>query len=173
MTIDVKEKTAPAKAGAAVDVIAEERAITQLIHRAARLSDDQKFLEWMELFTEDGVYSAITRENRDTSGLYLFRDVGKRMLHMRAAFQMGLWQVPRGAMTHLVSNLQIEVEDAAAASCVSNFIITRTGELEMTRLYASGRYYDRFQKVDGAWRFKVRDVVVDTNVLPAEGTELL
>ena len=127
----------------------------------------------MELFTEDGVYSGITRENRDTTGLYLFRDVGHRMLHMRAAFLMGLWQVPRGATTHLVSNLEIEVQDAETASCVSNFILTRTGELEMTKLYASGRYYDRFQKVDGAWRFKARDVVLDTNVLPSEGTELL
>ena len=173
MTIDVKEKTASAMPGKSVDVALEERAITQLINRAARLTDDQKFLDWMELFTEDGVYSGITRENRDTTGLYLFRDVGKRMLHMRAAFQMGLWQVPRGALTHLVSNLEIEVEDAENASCVSSFIIARTGELEMTKLYASGRYYDRLQKVDGTWRFKIRDVVVDTNILPAEGTELL
>lgn len=173
MTIDVQDKTGPAKTGKPVDVYAEERAITALINQAARLTDDQKFLEWMELFTEDGVYSAITRENRDATGLYLFRDVGKRMLHMRAAFQMGLWQVPRGALTHLVSNMQIEVQDAETASCVSNFIIARTAELEMTKFYASGRYYDYFQKVAGAWRFKVRDVVVDTAVLPSAGTELL
>jgi 3-phenylpropionate/cinnamic acid dioxygenase small subunit len=173
MSIEVKEKTAPAATGKAVDIILEERAITQLINLAARLTDDQKFLEWMELFTEDGVYSGMTRENLGSTGLYLFRDVGKRMLHMRAAFQMGLWQAPRGALTHLVANLQIEVEDSETASCVSSFIIARTGELEMTKLYASGRYYDRFQKIDGAWRFKVRDVVVDTNILPAQGTELL
>jgi 3-phenylpropionate/cinnamic acid dioxygenase small subunit len=172
MTIDVQEKTAGA-AARTLDAYAEERAITALINRAARLADEQKFLEWMELFTEDGVYSAITRENAAGSGLYLFRDVGKRMLHMRAAFLMGLGLAPRGATTHLVSNLQIEIQDAANAACVSNFVITRTGELEMTKLHASGRYNDRFQKVDGAWRFRSRDVVVDTSVLPSEFTDLL
>ena len=173
MVTDVQDKTAAARAGKAADSWAEERAITALINRAARLVDDQKFMEWMELFTEDGVYSAITRENAASSGLYLFRDVGHRMLHMRVAFLMGLWQVPRGATTHLVSNLEIEVLDAETATCVSNFILARTGELEMTKLHASGRYYDRFQKVDGAWRFKARDVVVDTSILPSESTDLL
>ena len=43
----------------------------------------------------------------------------------------------------------------------------------MTKLHASGRYYDRFEKADGAWRFKSRDVVVDTNILPSEFTDLL
>jgi 3-phenylpropionate/cinnamic acid dioxygenase small subunit len=167
MSTDVQEKP-PAQ----LEAIAEERAITALIHRAARLADDQQYLAWMELFAEDGVYSAITRENAET-GLFLFHDVGQRMLHSRVAWLMGLWQVPRGATRHLVTNLEIALETPATASGLASFLITRTGELEMTKLYASGRYHDRFVKTDGTWRFAARHVVLDTAVLPAEGTELL
>jgi 3-phenylpropionate/cinnamic acid dioxygenase small subunit len=170
MAIEVQDKAAP---GVTADRASEERAIGSLINRAARLADDQEFLAWMELFTDDGVYAGITFENRRDNGLYLFRDTGRQMLHMRVAFLMGLWQVPRGKTTHLVSNLEIELLDESSATCVSNFVIARTGELEMTKLHAAGRYYDRLQKVDGAWRFKSREVVVDTNVLPSEFTDLL
>jgi 3-phenylpropionate/cinnamic acid dioxygenase small subunit len=169
MVIEVQDKTSKA----AADPVAAERAIAALINRSARLADDHKYLEWMELFTEDGVYSAITRQNAETSGLYLFRDVGRQMLHMRAAFLMGLWQAPRGMTRHVVSNLEIELADQSTATCVSSFIMARTGELEMTKLHASGRYIDAFQKVDGAWRFKSREVVVDTDILPSEFTDLL
>jgi anthranilate 1,2-dioxygenase small subunit len=171
MTVDMKEAAVAALDESAGNY-ADERAITALIHRAARLADEQKFLDWMELFTDDGVYSAITRENV-SAGLYLFRDKGKGMLHTRVGWLMGLWQVPRGTTTHLVSNLEIEILDANNATCRSVFLITRTGELDMTKLHASGRYADRLQKVDGVWRFKVRDVVVDTSVLPSEFTDLL
>ena len=170
MSIDVLERPAP---GVDAQFLADERAITALVYKSARLADDQEFLAWIDLFTEDGVYSAITFENRRDNGLYLFRDVGRQMLHMRAAFLLGLWQVPRGKTTHLVANLEIEALDGVSAAAVSNFLITRTGELEMTKLHASGRYYDRFEKSDGAWRFKSRDVVVDTNILPSEFTDLL
>lgn len=153
--------------------LADERAITALINRSARLADDRKYMDWIELFADGGIYSAITYENAQSSGLYLFRDSGRQALHMRAAFLMGLWQSPRGKTLHLVSNLEITLESETTASCVSNFIMTRTGDMEHTKLHAAGRYYDRFVKVDGAWRFAARDVVVDTNVLPPEFTELL
>ena len=158
---------------AAVEAAAE-RAITALINRSARLADDQKFMEWIELFTEDGVYSGITLENRNEAGLYLFKDVGRRALHMRAAWLMGLWQAPRGKTVHLVSNIEVTLDDdGAGADCVSNYIVTRTADMAHSKLHACGRYYDRFVKVGGDWLFASREVVVDSNLLPAEFTELL
>lgn len=164
MTSDVKAQIS----------FAEERAIIALINRAARLSDERKYLDWMELFAEGGIYSAITYENETSSGLYLFKDVGRRALHIRAAFLMGLWQTPRGKTLHLVSNTELAAgDDETEATGVSNFIMTRTAEMEHSKLHASGVYYDRFKRVGGGWRFAERKVVVDTNVLPPEFTELL
>jgi len=173
MAPDVKEAASSA-APASLSTLIEERALTALIHRAARLADERLYLDWMALFTEDGGYSAITFENAAYSGLYLFKDVGRRALHMRAAFLMGLWQAPRGKTLHLVSNIEISLGvGGESATAVSNFLITRTPDMEHSKLHACGVYYDRFQKQDGAWLFADRKVVVDTNVLPPEFTELL
>jgi 3-phenylpropionate/cinnamic acid dioxygenase small subunit len=153
---------------------AMERAIVSLIYCAARLADEQRYLDWMDLFTTDGEYSAITRENLTHKGLRLFRDVGKTALHERAAFLMGLLQVPRGKTVHLVSNVEIHAGDTPnSASAASNFIIARTGDMEHSKLHAAGRYLDRFERHDDAWLFKERLVIVDSNVLPPEFTELL
>jgi 3-phenylpropionate/cinnamic acid dioxygenase small subunit len=154
--------------------LATERAVVALIYRAARLSDEQRYLDWMELFASDAEYSAITNENLAYKGLRLFRDIGKPALHERVAFLMGLLQVPRGKTIHLVSNIEVsdgDVPDTARA--VSNFIITRTADMEHTVLHAAGRYLDRFERRDGAWLFKGRLAVVDSNMLPPEFTELL
>jgi 3-phenylpropionate/cinnamic acid dioxygenase small subunit len=153
---------------------AKERAIIALVYRAARLADDQQYLGWMELFTTDGEYSAITSENLAYKGLRLFTDIGKAALHERAAFLMGLLQVPRGKTLRLVSNVEVRDADISSeASAVSNFIITRTGDMQHSELYASGRYLDRFERHDDIWLFKKRLVVVDSNLFPAEFTELL
>jgi 3-phenylpropionate/cinnamic acid dioxygenase small subunit len=151
-----------------------ERAITALIYKAARLSDERAYIRWMELFTDDGRYGAITHENFTSSGLYLFMDVGRRALHERAAFQMGLWQAPRGKTLHLVSNIEVRSgETETTASAVSNFIMTRTADMEHAKLHACGQYRDAFERRNGAWLFKSRIVIVDSNVLPPEFTELL
>ena len=45
--------------------------------------------------------------------------------------------------------------------------------MENSVLHAAGRYIDHFDRKDGAWLFKSRLVVVDSNLLPPEFTELL
>lgn len=153
---------------------AVEREILGLIRRAARLADEQKFLEWMDLFSEDGRYGAITHENFASTGLHLFKDNGKRALHERVSFLMGLWQVPRAKTLHLVTNTEVEAGPSAdTAKAVSNFLMTRTADMEHAKLHACGRYLDQFERRDGRWLFSERIVVVDSNLLPAEFTELL
>jgi salicylate 5-hydroxylase small subunit len=174
MALTADTAKTPRAEPALTEDVAKERAIVALIHRAARRSDEQDFLGWMDLFTDDGEYSAITYENLRQKGLRLFRDVGRTALHERVAFLMGLLQVPRGKTVHLVSNIEVsDGETGAEASAVSNFIVARTGELEHTKLHAAGRYLDRFERGDDGWRIKSRLVVVDSNMLPPHFTELL
>ena len=45
--------------------------------------------------------------------------------------------------------------------------------MENSVLHAAGRYIDHFDRKDGAWLFKSRLAVVDSNLLPPEFTELL
>jgi 3-phenylpropionate/cinnamic acid dioxygenase small subunit len=159
-------------AAAAVDV-ETERAVTALIYKAARLADERDFVGWLALFTDDGEYSAVTHENLSYKGLRLFRDVGRNAIYERVAYLMGVWQVPRAKTMHLVSNVEVSVGEAGSVQALSNFIMTRTADLEHSVLHAAGRYIDRFERHGGAWRFRDRLVVVDSNLLPPEFTELL
>jgi len=173
--LDLAEIIRPTSARPQAAVDAEAAlAVTALIYKAARLADDRQYLEWMDLFTEDGEYSAITYENLIYKGLRLFRDVGRNALYERVAFLMGVWQVPRGKTVHLVSNTEVlATEDPNAVQALSSFIMTRTADLEHTVLHAAGRYVDRLERRDGVWRFRDRLVIVDSNLLPPEFTELL
>jgi 3-phenylpropionate/cinnamic acid dioxygenase small subunit len=175
MPLDIANlSTGSTTAPAARADAATERAIVALIYRAARLTDDRKYMEWMELFAEDGEYSAITHENLTHKGLRLYRDVGKAAIYERVAFLMGVWQVPRGKTIHLVSNTEVSAtEDENTVRAVSNFIVTRTADLEHTVLHAAGRYVDCFERRAGAWLIKDRLAIVDSNLLPGEFTELL
>lgn len=153
---------------------AQQSDIVALIHRAARLTDEQKFLDWMDLFTADGVYAGITNENYVNTGLYLFKDKGKPALHERVAFLKGLWQVPRGKTLHLVTNIEVDIDPSGdTATAASYFIMTRTADMEHSKLHACGRYFDRFACSEGQWYFSERLVVVDSNMLPGEFTDLL
>lgn len=59
---------------------------------------------------------------------------------------------------HIVSNPIIEVDDAGdTASCRSYYtVLQQTDDLPL-QIIAAGRYHDRFQRVDGEWRFVFRD----------------
>lgn len=170
----LKEATAAVPSSAIVNDPAAEREITALIFRAARLVDEKKYLEWLDLFTDDGQYGAATHENFTTGGLHLFKDKSKQAIHERVSFLMGLWQVPRGKTVHLVTNIELETAaDGRTATARSNFLVTRTADLEHTKLHASGHYRDKFARRDGTWYFAERLAIVDSNLLPAEFTEVL
>jgi 3-phenylpropionate/cinnamic acid dioxygenase small subunit len=173
MPLDIADIAFADTAAAPVDA-ETERAALALLHKAARLVDDRRYLDWMELFAEDAEYSAITLENLNQLGLRLFRDVGKPAIYERVAFLMGLWQTPRGKTLHFVSNTEVSAGDGPdQVRAVSNFLVTRTAEFEHTELHAAGRYIDVLERHAGAWRFKQRLAIVDSNLLPGEFTELL
>lgn len=170
----VQEAVVAARSSATVNDPVAEREIIALMLRAARLVDEKKYLEWLDLFAEDGQYGAVTHENLSTGGLHLFKDRSKEAIHERVSFLMGLWQVPRGKTVHLVTNMELEIAaDGRAATARSNFLITRTADLEHTKLHASGHYRDKFVRRDGVWYFAERVAIVDSNLLPADFTEVL
>jgi 3-phenylpropionate/cinnamic acid dioxygenase small subunit len=59
---------------------------------------------------------------------------------------------------HVVSNPIIEVdEQTGTATCRSYYmVLQQTDELPLQAIVA-GRYHDRFERVDGQWRFCFRD----------------
>ncbi|WP_375482029.1 nuclear transport factor 2 family protein [uncultured Mycobacterium sp.] len=82
-----------------------------------------------------------------------------------AAAMLAIWKAtvvlyPNGTprTKHLVTNPVIQVdEDAGTASCRSYYtVLQQTDDLPLQPIVA-GRYHDRFECVNGAWRFCFRD----------------
>lgn len=62
---------------------------------------------------------------------------------------------------HVTTNPIIEVdEDAGTASCRSYYtVLQQTDEMPL-QVIVAGRYHDRFERVDGRWRFSYRDLTL-------------
>ena len=62
---------------------------------------------------------------------------------------------------HVTTNPIIEVdEDAGTASCRSYYtVLQQTDELALQTI-VTGRYHDRFERVDGRWRYSYRDLTL-------------
>ena len=48
-------------------------------------------------------------------------------------------------------------DDAGTATCRSTYTVIQQVNEEPLQTVAAGRYHDRFERVDGEWRFSERD----------------
>src|ERR1700739_2872904 len=62
---------------------------------------------------------------------------------------------------HVTSNPIIEIDEGAGtASCRSYYtVLQQTDELPLQTI-VTGRYHDRFERIDGRWRFSYRDLTL-------------
>jgi 3-phenylpropionate/cinnamic acid dioxygenase small subunit len=85
-----------------------------------------------------------------------------------AAKLLGIWKSlivlhPDGTprTKHVTTNPIIDVDErAGTANCRSYYtVLQQTGELPL-QVIVAGRYHDRFERVDGRWRFSYRDLTL-------------
>jgi 3-phenylpropionate/cinnamic acid dioxygenase small subunit len=126
-----------------------ETQITNLLYRYAECIDTGELTEAAALFE----HARIRVGAEDT---------------IDAARLLGIWKslivlhtggTPR--TKHVTTNPIIEVdEDAGTASCRSYYtVLQQTDELPLQTI-VTGRYHDRFERVDGQWRFSYRDLTL-------------
>ena len=168
------------------------REIEQFLYREARLLDDRKFHEWLELLTDDIRYWMPVRSNRypviskaisildgsryeedelSKEGELAILDEDKDSLTRRVdRLDTGMaWaEDPPSRTRHFVSN--VELEPGATDSelkVYSNFIMYRTrGETEQD--FYVGRREDILRKEGGQWKVAYRKIVLDQTVLLAK-----
>lgn len=62
---------------------------------------------------------------------------------------------------HVVTNPIIEVDgDAGTASCRSYYTVLQQTDGFALQTIVTGRYHDRFERVDGRWRYSYRDLTL-------------
>jgi 3-phenylpropionate/cinnamic acid dioxygenase small subunit len=175
------------------DVIRE---VEQFLYREARLLDDRRFRDWLELFTDDVRYWMASRSNRyprNSKAIsildpdrYVEDDIGredelavldesKETLRGRVArLDTGMaWaEDPPSRTRHMISNIEIEAGDAEDELRVySNFIVYRSRAETEEDFYVGARR-DVLRRVDGAWKIAHRKLILDQNVLSAKNVSI-
>jgi 3-phenylpropionate/cinnamic acid dioxygenase small subunit len=130
-----------------------ETQITNLLFRYAECIDDGDLAGAAALFEHARIRISGPDTGEDT---------------IDAARLLGIWKSlivlhPDGTprTKHVTTNPIIEVDEhAGTASCRSYYtVLQQTDDLPLQTI-VTGRYHDRFQRVDGQWRFLYRDLTL-------------
>jgi len=172
------------------------REVEQFLYREARLLDERRFREWLELFTDDVRYWLPVRSTRyprrskaiarldparneeeelaKESDLAIFDETKETLTRRIARLDTGMaWaEDPPSRTRHVISNIEVEPGDTEAELMVhSNFIVFRhRGETDQDT-YVGGRR-DTLRNVGGAWKIAGRTIILDQNVLLAKNVSV-
>jgi 3-phenylpropionate/cinnamic acid dioxygenase small subunit len=172
------------------------REVEQFLYREARLLDERRFHEWLELFTEDVRYFMVGRSNRYPKsskaiaildpGRYVESDVtgddelaildeDKTTLAARVArLDTGMaWaEDPPSRTRHLISNVEVEPgESEAEVKVHSNFLVYRSRAETEEDFYVGARQ-DILRREGGGWKIARRRLVLDQAVLSAKNVSI-
>src|ERR1700736_5784361 len=172
------------------------REVEQFLYREARLLDQRRFHEWLELFTDDVHYWMAGRRNcypKTSKAIAILDpdryvdedlteddelailDENKQTLSARVArldTGMACAEDPPSRTRHLLTNIEVEPGDAATEVKVySNFMVYRS-RAETEQDFYVGARQDVLRRVAGAWKIAGRKIVLDQNVLTAKNVSI-
>ncbi|MBV9120946.1 MAG: aromatic-ring-hydroxylating dioxygenase subunit beta [Chloroflexi bacterium] len=151
--------------------------IEQFLYREARLMDEGRLHEWLELFSDDLRYWVPIRETlqNNPEGIYdeneiavAHMDDDKRSLTLRVKrLDTGLAhaETPASRVRHMIANVEVERLEDSRLLARSNFLIFQ-GRREHSEFLFSGKREDTLVLEDGSWRITRRKVLLDHTVLP-------
>ena len=172
------------------------REVEQFLYHEARLLDERRLHEWLDLLTDDVRYwmpVRTTRYARISKSIVILDDEryeeeelskanelaildeDKASLVMRIE-RLDTWMAwaedPPSRTRHLITNIEVEAgETAEELQVYSNFMVYRNrGETEQD--FFVGQRDDRLRKIDGAWKIARRKIILDQNTLLAKNVSI-
>jgi anthranilate 1,2-dioxygenase small subunit len=135
----------------------------RLQERYITVIDSDRLEEWPELFTDDGVYEILPKENADRGlpmgVMHCFR---RPMLRDRIISLRQAHLFEQHTYRHLTSGLEFTRGDQNTVDMQSSHVVVQTLTDGENRLYRTGRYFDRLVRTPDGWRYKVKRAIYDT-----------
>jgi anthranilate 1,2-dioxygenase small subunit len=131
--------------------------------------DEQRLMEWVELFSDDARYEVLSRENfeRDLPVGLIYCE-NKGMIRDRAfALKETAMFAPR-YMRHLIANLTVSAEagDGTIAARANYVVLQVLFDRPDATLHQVGTYYDRFRRTADGLKLAERRCVYDNLLVP-------
>jgi anthranilate 1,2-dioxygenase small subunit len=146
-----------------IEALLLHREIEEFNNAYAAALDENRLADWAEMFTDDGFYVVISRENADRNmpvGLIYCENKG--MIMDRANAMKTEMFAPR-YLRHIVGNLQVlgdEENGDIRARC--NYVVVQVlFDRPDARLHQVGVYYDKFRRVGDQLKLAERRCVYD------------
>ncbi len=138
--------------------------LSQLQELYVALLDNDRLEEWPELFTEDGRYEIVPRENDDMGlPIGLIHCDNRRMLRDRVTSLRNANIYEVHSYRHMTSGLVWKALDADTVEMQSNYVVVQTRANGESQIYQAGRYLDRVVRTADGWRYQSKKVVYDTS----------
>jgi 3-phenylpropionate/cinnamic acid dioxygenase small subunit len=170
--------------------------VKQFLYREARLLDDLRFHDWLELFAEDVHYWMPVRSNlypkmskaihivdRDRyvedqvskeDELALLDENLESLRGRIACIDTGMaWaEDPPSRTRHIITNIEVEPRDSPSeVQAYSNFMVYRN-RAETEQEFYIGSRQDVLRRVDGAWKIARRKIVLEQSVMLAKNVSI-
>jgi salicylate 5-hydroxylase small subunit len=142
-------------------------AVTQLHARYANVVDAKDWDAWCELFVDDCVYRIQSRENFERGfPLATLSLESKGMLKDRAyGIRETLFHDPY-YQRHIVGAPNIISATDDRITCESNYAVFRTKLSELSTVFNVGRYIDEIVRTSDGLKFKSRQCIYDSEMIP-------
>jgi salicylate 5-hydroxylase small subunit len=128
--------------------------------------DEGDFEAWLDLFTEDGEYRLVARENFERGlPLATMRCDSRSMLADRlVAIRSTQMFAPR-ALRRFVSGIRLHAATDRGSEVRANFLLVESIDGEPSRVQLAGRYLDVVTEAGGRLRFSSKLAVYDSPMI--------
>nr|WP_276508550.1 aromatic-ring-hydroxylating dioxygenase subunit beta [Modestobacter muralis] len=151
------------------------RDVEDFLYREAKLLDEQRYDEWLGLFTEDVRYwmpiteTREVRQHRDhVPGEWALVEDDSRFLAKRMerlAGGLAHSEQPRSRTRRFISNVLVTPEADGDLVAESNFIVFQSRRANCEQFFVGSRR-DRLVTFGESWKIAERTVLLDHRVLP-------
>jgi len=146
-----------------IEALLLHREIEEFNNAYAAALDENRLADWAEMFTDDGFYVVISRENADRNmpvGLIYCENKG--MIMDRANAMKTEMFAPR-YLRHIVGNLQVLGDEQNGEIRVrANYVVVQVlFDRPDAKLHQVGVYYDKFRRVGDRLKLAERRCVYD------------
>jgi len=147
-----------------LDALLLAHEVTTFNNVYAAALDEQRLMDWAELFTDDALYVILSRENHDRKlpvGLIYCENKG--MIRDRAfALKETAMFAPR-YLRHMIANQSVDEEAAdGTITARANYVVLQVlYDRPDAKIHQVGTYYDTFKRVNGTLKLAERRCVYD------------